>query len=101
MAKYVLKTDKFARLVCLSSKTNNNPFSDNYFDLIPGEEKVIYQKLDKTYTVSSLEKEISAFSLSDVVPKQSKLKDFILRCKVFLSPINFGSWLYYTMMKRK
>jgi beta-mannosidase len=98
IATYTLTTNKFARLTCISSKTNTNPFSDNYFDLIPGETKVISQKLDKTYTIEELLKETSITSVSDIKPKNSKLGDLIVRGKVFLRPVNFFSWMYYNTM---
>ena len=41
----VLTTDKFARCVTLSGDANGDAFGwffeDNYFDLMPGEEKVV------------------------------------------------------------
>ena len=36
-----LRADAFARAVCLSIEGIDNFFSDNYFDLIPGEKKTV------------------------------------------------------------
>lgn len=92
---YTLKSDKFVRLVRVSSKIFDSPFDDNYFDLLPNQELIISQLADKQATVDQAKQAFDCFSYVDVVPKSSKLGDFFVKAKVFLQPINFFSWIYY------
>lgn len=93
-AVYKIKSDKFVRKLMLHQQYVHSPLSDNFMDLLPGEEIVISQSAES----NSLEKLIEGFShfdISRVVPLQSKFKDFIVKMKVFMIPINFGSYFYY------
>ena len=93
-ATMTLQSDTYARFLQVYSKSNTQPFSDNYFDLLPGESKVITQTVPEGTTPADLKKDISFFSAGDIVPNGSRLSDFITKAKVFLQPINFGSYMY-------
>ncbi len=58
-----LKTDVFARAVFMKIKGIDNFFSDNYFDLLPGEERTIHVRTDKS--PANFEKELKIVSLAD------------------------------------
>ncbi len=89
-ATITLKADKFARLVRVHSKTITTPFSDNYFDILPDEEKVI--TIDcKDMTEKQMKQDLIISSVCDVEPKGSKFSDNLFRWKVFIIPINFGN----------
>ena len=93
-AMMTLQSDTYARFLQVYSKSNTQPFSDNYFDLLPGESKVITQTVPAGTTPADLKKDISFFSAGDIVPNGSRLSDFITKAKEFLQPINFGSYMY-------
>lgn len=89
-----LQTENYVRFLQIHSKSNTQPFSDNYFDLLPGETKVITQTVPKGTTAENLQKDISFFGAGDIVPNGSRVSDFLTKAKVFLQPINFGSYVY-------
>lgn len=94
VAHIQLTAKQFTRFLQVYSATNTKPFSDNYFDLLPGETAEITQEVPKDATAESVKKDISLFSLGDVEPAASKTSDFFVQAKVFLQPINFGSYIY-------
>ena len=85
-----VSSDIFARLVRIESSISTLPFSENYFDLLPNEEKNIIVKADKKY-------DVTVKSLADVPVKASKLKVSIFRTKFFFEPENLANWFYYTV----
>lgn len=93
-AVLTLQTDTYVRFLQIHSAKNLQPFSDNYFDLLPGEKKTVTQSVPAGTTAEDLEKDISFFSAGDIVPKGSRLSDFVAKAGVFLRPINFGSYMY-------
>ncbi len=99
VAKITVKSDKFARLVRLHSKTITKPFSDNYFDILPDEEKVITIEC-QDMTAEQVKADLVLSSVCDVVPKGSKFSDNLFRLKVFIIPINFGNWVYYSSIPK-
>lgn len=80
----------FCRSVMVDIPDFKTPFSDNYFDLLPNEEKIVTVKADKEY-------EITVKSLADVPVKDAKLKTALFRAKFFVEPENLANWFYYTM----
>ncbi len=80
----------FCRSVMLDIKNFSTPFSDNYFDLLPNEEKTVTVKVDKEY-------EVSVKSLADIPVKKSKLKTFAYRLKFALEPENMANWFWYSV----
>ena len=88
-------SDCFARLVRVESLCSTLPFSDNYFDLLPGESKTITQTLDKTCQPGEQAEKITLFCCTDVEAKGSSVGDFLTRARIFLKPVNFVSWMYY------
>ena len=94
IAHIKLTAKQYTRFLQVYSATNTKPFSDNYFDLLPGETMEITQEVPKDATKESVQKDISLFSLGYVEPAASKASDFFVQAKVFLQPINFGSYLY-------
>ncbi|MBR2349751.1 MAG: glycoside hydrolase family 2 protein [Clostridia bacterium] len=80
-----VKADKFARLVRLHNKVTTAPFSDNWFDLIPGEEKVVTLPYYEGFRLEDIE----VNSVVDVEPYGSKLYDSFIKAKFLLNPVNF------------
>lgn len=89
-----ITSDKYTRFLQIYSKSNTNPFSDNYFDLLPGETKIVTQQVEASVTEQDIYSDISFFSAGDVAPKGSGFTDFLTKMRVLLQPINLGSYLY-------
>lgn len=80
----------FCRSVMVDIEDFREPFSDNYFDLLPNEEKVVTVKADSLH-------EVTVKSLADIPVKGSKLKTALFRAKFFIEPENLANWFYYTV----
>lgn len=80
----------FCRSVVVDIDNFGTPFSDNFFDLLPNEEKVITVKADKEYGVT-------VKSLADVPVNSSKAKTLLYRGKFFVEPENLANWFWYTV----
>ena len=85
-----MKSSVFCRSVMVDIEDFKEPFSDNYFDLLPNEEKVVRVKADKEYNVT-------VKSLGDISVKGSKIKTLAYRAKFFVEPENMANWFYYTV----
>ncbi len=82
----------FCRSVMVDIADFKNPFSDNYFDLLPNEEKIITVKAD-----ADLSSKVTVKSLADIPVKSSKLKMRAYRTKFFLEPENLANWFWYSV----
>lgn len=95
-----IKADSYARLVKAECSAVHLPFSDNFFDLLPGEEKVITMALEDGMDAKSVAESIVVYSLSDIPFDKSKLKSIAKRVKVYLSPVNIGNAVYHGKVPR-
>ena len=93
VAQYTLRAKTYVRFLQLYTKTNTAPFSDNYFDLLPGETRVVTQTVGAGVSDEEAKRELTIFSLSDVVPKGSRVSDFLTRTKILLHPVRLGAYL--------
>lgn len=100
IATLTFKTDKFARFVRVYSKTITKPFSDNYFDILSGEEKTITLEVGDM-TEERVAQDITLTNIAEIAPKASKFGDKMTRIRIFLIPINFGNWIYYHPVPKK
>ena len=82
-----LSADTFCRSAAVDIESFKTPFSDNYFDLLPNEEKIITVKTDKEYT----ENDVTVKSLCDVAVKGNSLKSKIFRLKFAVKPENIAN----------
>ena len=87
--------DKFARLVCVSSDVSLKPFSDNYFDLLPGESKTVTIPLEAGVDEKAQLDAIKAMSLTDVPTRKITSKEFFNQAKMMLSPYNIGNCIFH------
>ncbi|MGN1195104.1 MAG: glycoside hydrolase family 2 protein, partial [Acutalibacteraceae bacterium] len=90
-----VSSDGYARLVRLQSDISTLPFSDNYFDLLPGEIKTVKMPIDGKFTADEQIKSITVKSANNIESKASRLYDLKERIRVFLQPVNFAQWVYY------
>ncbi|MCL2513571.1 MAG: hypothetical protein FWF08_06690 [Oscillospiraceae bacterium] len=95
-----VETDSFARLVRIESLLSPLPFSDNYFDLLPGGRKTVAMPLDGKFAPGEQAESIRVFSCSDVKPGKSEFLGKIERAKIFFAPMNFGGWIVYKQSPR-
>lgn len=93
--KLTVTTDAFARLVKAECSATHLPFSDNFFDLLPGEKKVITMSLEEGMDPKSVAESIVVYSLSDIKFDKSKLKSLAKRVKVYASPVNIGNAVHH------
>lgn len=90
-----IKSDKFARLVKAECSATHLPFSDNFFDLLPGEERVVTMALDDSISAKEVAENIVVYSLTDIEFNRSKLNSFVKRAKLWLSPVNIGNAVHH------
>lgn len=92
--EYTINSTAYIRLLQLTTKSDQ-PFSDNYFDVLPNTPKVVTQQNTEGLTEADILRNLKMFSASEIQPKGSRFGDFALRCKVFLTPLNFFNYIYY------
>lgn len=90
-----VKTDNYARLVKAQSSRSTLPFSDNFFDILPGEEKKITIPADENMTLKELAESISVYSLCNIDFDTNIFKTKWKRFKVYLSPVNIGNAVHH------
>ncbi len=90
--KITLVSSVFCRSVMVDIAGESTPFSDNYFDLLPLEEKTITLKTEKDVALD----DVKIKSLVDIKVKKSKLKNLIYRTKFFFERENFQRWIWYS-----
>lgn len=90
-----VSSDKYARLVKVESSKSTLPFSDNFFDLLPGQKKTVTIKNDMSISTTELRNSITTYSLSDIPFSNNKLDTKFKQLKVFLSPTNISNAIYH------
>ncbi len=98
--RLTIKTDSFARLVKAESNRSSNPFSDNFFDILPNETKEITILSDKAMRIRELAESIKIYSLSDIKFDYCKLNAIGKQLKVYLSPVNIGNAVYHGKLSK-
>ncbi len=87
--------DKFARIICVSSDVSLKPFSDNYFDLLPGESKIVTTPLVKGIDTDKQIDAIKAMSLTDIPTRNITSKERFQQLKMLVSPMNIGNCAFH------
>lgn len=88
-----LKSNTFCRNVMVDIEGVTTPFSDNYFDLLPNEEKVITLKTKEEYNKN----DVTVKSLAQIPVISSNYKNRLYRLKFALEPLNIGNWFWYSI----
>lgn len=86
--------DKFARLVRLESASVKN-FSDNCFDLLPGESKTVTIATGEDISAQELMNSIKVISLTDIPTRKMSADEKIMVLKMFASPMNIGNAIFH------
>ena len=95
VAELELTAKQYVRFLQIHSQTNPMPFSDNFFDLLPGETKRVLFPVPEGVTADRLQNDLTLFSAGDVVPRASRLSDWWTRARVALRPLSIGNYIYY------
>ena len=90
-----LKADKFAHLVCLTSEVSGAAFSDNFFDLLPGQTYEVTMAVPPGEDARALADGIRVFSLSDIPFERSASKITKNKIALFCSPTNLGNIFFH------
>ena len=86
--------DKFARLIRLESESVKN-FSDNCFDLLPGESKTVTIAVGDGISAEKLMNSIKVISLTDIPTRKMTGKEKIMVLKMAASPMNIGNAIFH------
>ncbi len=89
-----LTADKYARLVRLESASVKN-FSDNCFDLLPGETKTVTIAVGEEMSAQSLLESISVISLCDIPTRKITFGERVSQVKMMISPMNIGNCVFH------
>lgn len=90
-----VSSDKFARLIKVDSGISSNPFSDNYFDLLPNQSKTVTLERDASFSLNDLAESITVSCLTDIVFDRNILKQAIKRLELYASPTNIGNMIFH------
>ena len=90
-----LKADKFARLVCLTSEAPGTAFSDNCFDMLPGQTYEVTMAVPEGADAKALAEGIRVFSLSDIAFERNEAKIIKNKIALFCSPTNLGNIFFH------
>lgn len=100
IATITLRADTFARYVYVELEDSTGPFSDNFFDLMPAEEKSITVSVPAGMEESELLKQIHIKSLVDVEPKGSLFGDQLKQFSLRFNRVNFITWILFKFMTK-
>ena len=90
-----LKADAFARLVCLTSEVSGAAFSDNFFDLLPGQTYEVSMAVPAGADAGAVAAGIRVFSLSDIAFEKNEAKIIKNKLALFCSPTNLGNIFFH------
>jgi beta-mannosidase len=93
-----VKSDVYARYLRIEAEDQNEPWSDNFFDLPPGVEKTITAPLPPNAGSGGLEGQLRFHSLADVEAGNGPLMDKLLRLSMFFKKKHFLMWLLIKLM---
>lgn len=89
-----LSADRFARLVRLESDSTNN-FSDNCFDILPGETRTVTIDTDEKIDDRILLESINVVSLSDIPVRPITFAERMTQFRMLVSPTNIGNCIFH------
>jgi beta-mannosidase len=95
-ATVTLSSEVYARYVYVEAEGVTEPWSDNFFDIPPGESVTLTVKLPKDMNAETLLKKLKIKTLTDVEPKNGILKDKFLRAQMMRRKWN---WLYWLLCR--
>ena len=94
VARITVKSDKYARFVRLWTPLVTSPFSDNFFDLLPGESVGVSIYIGNA-DPEEFKRTLAVHHLAQTEKAVPRLVQNMRRLGIFLIPVNFFSYLYY------
>ncbi|MGN0447761.1 MAG: glycosyl hydrolase 2 galactose-binding domain-containing protein [Acutalibacteraceae bacterium] len=91
-----VSSDRFARLVRIESDKVTLPFSENYFDILPGESKKVTLALPENENADAVIKGLSLMCANVIERSGTDFDDAKIRAKVFFKPENMAQYFYYS-----
>lgn len=88
-----LSADKFARNVLVESDLTEGNFSDNFMDIIPGEEVKLTVKVQEGVTAQALKESLTYTTVGNIENNYSKLYGRWTQFRIKMIPINFITWI--------
>jgi beta-mannosidase len=99
-ALITLRSNVFARSVFIEVDGADAPLSDNFFDLMPGEEKIVSVVLLKPITDQELAECLHLKSLADVEPRSTPFGDSFKQFMMHFTWVNFTTWIFFKFITR-
>ncbi len=90
-----LSSPCFSRFAELRIPGETNPFSDNFFDMYPGETKTITIETDKT--LEEIKSSLTVKTINIIKPRGCRLIDRLEMIKIALRPIVLASFVYHSL----
>ena len=97
-AHITLTADKFARFVGLYTPLTTEPFSDNFFDLMPGESRTVTIPLPEGVSAERFAALLEVEQAAAIRPGVPRIVENMKRAAIFLEPVNFFSYIYYRFL---
>lgn len=88
-----LVSNVYAHGVRLINNINDAPFSDNWFDLIPGREKTVTVNLGRTCPIENIGEKITVSSCADLKTRGGAFAAFFRRLGIKLVPLHFVNYI--------
>ena len=77
----------------LINNINDAPFSDNWFDLLPGREKTVTVNLGRTCPIENIGEKITVSSCADLKTRGGTFAAFFIRLGIKLVPLHFINYI--------
>jgi len=90
-----VSTDTYSRLVKVESNLSSNPFDDNFFDLLPNEEKTVKIYVSPDLTMKELKDSIKVYSLTDIEFDKLPINILKNKIKIWSSFTNIANALWH------
>ena len=94
-----LSADSYARYVEIRLKGHNTMLSDNYFDMLAHQKKIVTFELPDGEDSQSILNKIEVRSLCDVQKKYTFARDRLTKLSIFLNPVNLANYVARTFDK--
>ncbi len=98
-ATITVSAKKYARYVKLTMEDTCMHFSDNYFDMLAGEECIVTIPVYKGMTASEVEKLLSVKSVANIEQKGNAMRDIAKNVGVLMNPYNILEAVVYKIKK--
>ena len=93
-ASVTVSSDAFARSLFIDSPLFDGNLTDNFFDLLPGEQVTVHGPVQAGVTAEQLQKALVLRSVGNITQVKSKLNGQLQALGVKLIPVNFVNWVY-------